>query len=312
MKKFCLVPPAGSLGNLVLFNVSFRCILLAFSSSCLCSKAEDLEDLGTTVESIFDDEDIARFQASLEAEADASADREESSEDDIDQMTSEWWDVHYSAMFKKKPFDMQKPEDLVRYGDVQEWKYHNHALQQVQELLDLPEVGSPVHERRPVVVVLGCGLAPLVFLIGKLEVADVHCVDISAAMVNKMQEFSDTLPRSIAPSFHAADLTKAAGTFPNGTVDFVVDETVLDSMACVEPRGSGAKDQGLLLESVRKWLRPDGKLLTLSYLPLSFEPHSEPPFDQWLLLQEREAEDSKSLHPYHAALWKKRIPGFNI
>lgn len=211
------------------------------------------------------------------------------------QMTHRWWDLHYQTIFKSRNItgDPRKPGFFgVASGSLSgglDKLELDTALDCVQVLLeDSKQVDKmvtygPRHVRKLRVVVLGCGLSPLVWALAELGGAEVICLEVSSKLIEQLDAASLDLPRP--PRFVVGDIGAIAGQrrmqmhhrdqsvldgndlVPH-SVDLVVDENVIDGMACQHPPSARAAAVQKAFNGVRWLLQPQGRLLSLSFLSL--------------------------------------------
>lgn len=131
------------------------------------------------------------------------------------QMTEAWWDLHYRDIFVEYNLSGDPRAPGTMGGDLTDQGHFDATLECVQSLLaSLPGGGTRGGEetcgpakgpkrRRPKVLVLGCGLSPLVFVLADKGGLDVICLDISKGLINQLEVAGWQLPRS--PRFVVGD-----------------------------------------------------------------------------------------------------------
>lgn len=211
------------------------------------------------------------------------------------QMTHRWWDLHYQTIFKSRNItgDPRKPGYFgVASGSLSgglDKLELDAALDCIQVLLqdskqsDKMVTYGPSHVRKFRVVVLGCGLSSLVWALAELGRAEVICLDVSSKLIEQLDAASLDLPRP--PRFVVGDIGAIAGHWrmqrhhrdqnvldgndlvPH-SVDLVVDENVIDGMACQHPPSASAAAVQKALNGVDWLLQPQGRLLSFSFVSL--------------------------------------------
>jgi len=255
------------------------------------------------------------------------------------QMTQEWWDLHYSEMFRQDFVFTQDPRDPseLHEGDLTDARHFETAVSCSEDLLRalgqnastandcaVSDICEAPRARDPHVLVLGCGLSPLVFALADRSLGNVSCLEISSELVSKLRQRASGLPRP--PTFVVGDIARFAEDFsqssaealseplPVRSYDVVIDENVLEGMGCVLDQQEGFRAQQRALLGISKLLRPGARLLTLSYLPLDMPPHREALRD-WSRLDwgcpasAGSASDNEAIsEPIHGALWAPSLP----
>lgn len=243
--------------------------MLAVSASCMLAEVtgawEEAEDMETW---------------------DGSGDEEEQQPR---QMTQEWWDLHYSEMLRGQNItgDPRVPGDVGDlFGQDLNDRAHFEAALALSEAA-LRQVATVAGGgRRPLeVLVVGCGLSPLVFALadhGPERLWTVRCLEISTELVEHLRGAAVRVPNP--PLFEVGDITVTAeaaeglGTATGASLaaDVIIDENVLDGMGCTFPPEMGLEQQQRALAGMARRLRhPEGRLLTLSFLPMERPPFLE-------------------------------------
>lgn len=223
-------------------------------------------------------------EAEEEGEAGGGGGREPQEEPQPPQMSQEWWDLHYTVMLRQKNItgDPRQSGDASR-GEIfgQDLNDHAHfeaalALSKAVLLQVATDGVAGAARRQLEVLVVGCGLSPLVFALadqGERNLWSVRCLEISPELVEHLRGAALRVPRP--PTFEVADIAASAEGFVQ-TADVVIDENVLDGMGCTFPPEAGLEQQRLALAGMaRRVRRGSGRLLTLSFLPLDREPFRE-------------------------------------
>lgn len=259
------------------------------------------------------------------------------------QMTQAWWDVHYSSVLYDWTLtgDPRQPGALAAQGGLTDASHLRPSLACIESLLRSTLDALPPG-RAPRVLVVGCGLSPLTFALADVAPldAEISCVELSPVLVDKLQVVGWSLPRP--PRFLVGDVTKLAdraaaavaggqrpqkagddaeGGYARGgdgleaeSFDLIVDENVIDGMACVFPPSASNAAQRETLDGIRWLLRPTGHLLTISFVPL-FNPPYAANFVGWARLEgpqpacassRPEASANFSADKHHLAIWKWR------
>lgn len=250
-----------------------------------------------------------------------SADETEQSHDPA-QMTQAWWDIHYAEMLSQRAItgDPRVPGDSAAgevFGtDLNDREHFEAALFHSEAVLR-SWVADTRSDTPPDVLVLGCGMSPLVFaLADQNRSLRVRCLEISPELVVALEAAAARVPRP--PGFVVADVTaisrrRRRGSKLNQTrpvqpmsVDIVIDENVLDGMGCTFPPSRGRRQQKRALEGVWWLLKPSGRLLTLSFLP----PHADvmSPWRKledttWMLPARLPVQEEGQLPPLFAMSW---------
>ncbi|CAK8986525.1 unnamed protein product [Durusdinium trenchii] len=116
----------------------------------------------------------------------------------------------------------------------------------------------------PKVLVLGCGLSPLVFtLADRLPFVKTGCMELSPTLLESLEAMAWSLPRR--PQFFVqadiTDLRRRRGrdhqVLSPGSFDVLVDENVLDGLACRFPAQRGLESlreaRGTSVDSFQTW-----------------------------------------------------------
>lgn len=198
-------------------------------------------------------------------------------------MTQEWWDVHYVSMLRDRGIDTDpRVSGDASRGEVFGTDLNDEAQVEAsfcyaQSTIQSLQAQSP---RTLEVLVLGCGLSPLVFALADRGNWSVTCLEISSGLIKHLQIAAELLPR--APSFKLGDVTKVGNdTGLLGRADLVIDENVLDGMVGTASKQKGVNMQMAAINGISRLLHPGGVLLTLSFLPLDGDPGAAAIFDQW-------------------------------
>eukprot|EP00929_Paragymnodinium_shiwhaense_P034511 TRINITY_DN18761_c0_g1_i1.p2 TRINITY_DN18761_c0_g1~~TRINITY_DN18761_c0_g1_i1.p2 ORF type:complete len:215 (+),score=32.23 TRINITY_DN18761_c0_g1_i1:67-711(+) len=160
------------------------------------------------------------FDFLASAEGDAGFDEQPEFDEDEEQqvqdagpaqMTAEWWDLHYAVTFRKgnissDPRVAGDPKTTIFGNDLNDRHHFAVALGHADRLLR-PAVdkaqkrGAPV----PQVLVIGCGLSPLVFALADRRLGSVTCLEISDRLVQSLRDASSRVPHP--PRFYVGDVT---------------------------------------------------------------------------------------------------------
>ncbi|CAJ1412766.1 unnamed protein product [Effrenium voratum] len=151
------------------------------------------------------------------------------------------------------------------------------------------------------VLVIGCGLSPLVFVLADRLPVDASCLELSPSLLESLEAMASPLPRP--PSFAQGDITAPEASTDEAlkpsSFDVIVDENVLDGMACRFPISVGIASLQQALQGITWLLQPAGRLVTISFAPLAADPYLDSFYD-WVL------QPGCALDPLHAASWGKR------
>ncbi|CAE8656738.1 unnamed protein product, partial [Polarella glacialis] len=133
--------------------------------------------------------------------------------------------------------------------------------------------------QKPRVLVVGCGLSPLVFALADRGKVDVGCVELSATLLEHLEASSSSFALPRPPHFFAVgditDIEKVSSPhIGRASFDLVVDENLLDGMACRFPASEGLASFRQALLGIGWLLRPSGRLLTFSFTPFHEEPYA--------------------------------------
>lgn len=221
---------------------------------------------------------------------------EEDAEEGPAQMTQEWWDVHYRKIVGgdwKVMGDPRERGSLTPLRGLTDQRHFYMALACAESLLpnSTVQAATVTHKGRPFrrhtkVLLLGCGLSSLIFALADQSNAKVFCLELSEMLVNNLNWVALSVPK--APKFLVGDITAIAqrrrARRPNrhGAVkglaprsfDLVIDENVIDGMACRFPPSASTAAVRMALDGIRLLLRPGGRLLTVSFVPLHRLPYS--------------------------------------
>merc|ERR1719265_532586 len=116
-------------------------------------------------------------------------------------MTQVWWDLHYGTMLSERWItgDPRMPGDSVAgelFGtDLNDRDHFDAAVFHSEETLR-----SWVAERSssalPNILVLGCGMSPLVFALADRNLtSQVRCLEISPELVAALERAAESVPR---------------------------------------------------------------------------------------------------------------------
>merc|ERR1712008_221969 len=193
-------------------------------------------------------------------------------------MTREWWDLHYKTVFGQWNMsgDPRRPGGFggaagSLSGGLGEADL-DAALACVEQLLGSTAMPQTQQRRRPRVVVLGCGLSPLVWSLADQEYADVICLEISRVLVDKFR-CARAWGLRMLPRFLLSDIAAVPRRWRAGrrhrylmprSADLFLDENVINGLACTFPPSVAASSVHRALMGAQWLLRPRGKLLTFS------------------------------------------------
>lgn len=227
---------------------------------------------------------------------------DESEEQQPAQMTAEWWDLHYQEVFKNYSINGDPRVPGALGGDFTDQQHFDASLSCIEEMLEpiLKKHRSQARNRGEnkkkqastlQVLVLGCGISSLIFMLADRWPVEVACLEISQELVSYLQAAALRVPRR--PSLHVGDITAIArrrrvppagregpvaiteaSPFQPGSFDVIIDENVMDGMLCRFPQEAGASAQRMALGGIRWLLRPGGHLFTLSFAPMDEPPYA--------------------------------------
>ncbi|CAL1168290.1 unnamed protein product [Cladocopium goreaui] len=208
-------------------------------------------------------------------------------EDGPPQMTSDWWDLHYVETLEDIDLTVDPREARATAG-LEGGSLADEGL--LDAAVDCIGEAFLNHSRRPKVLVLGCGLSPLVYVLADtFPHVTAGCMELSPTLLESLEAMALPLPRP--PKFFVqADITalrrrrgKDSQVLKPGSFDVLVDENVLDGMACRFPASKGLASLREALDGIAWLLKPHGRLITISFAPLTEGPYLEA-FEDWALM----------------------------